>query len=55
MKSNPCDYNDAYILVTGDIVSTGHYILTKVAFKNGAAFTKCITKIDETTIDNADI
>ena len=35
MKSNPCDYNDAYILAAGDIVTTRHYILTKVAFKMG--------------------
>ena len=27
--------------------------MTKVAFQNCASFTKCITKIDETTIDDA--
>ena len=27
---------------------------TQVAFKNCAPFTKCITKIDDTTIDDAE-
>ena len=41
LKSNICDYNDAYILVTGDaIVVTAPAI--QVAFKNCALFTKCI-------------
>ena len=39
IKSNLCDYSDAYILVTGDITATGDNN-TKVAFKNGAQFTK---------------
>ena len=53
LKSNICDYNDAYILVKGDITITGHPV-TQVAFKYCAPFTKCITKIDETTIDDAE-
>ena len=28
LKSNLCDYNDAYILVRGDVVTTVHNILT---------------------------
>ena len=28
--------------------------MTQVAFKNCAPFTKCFTKIDETTIDDAE-
>ena len=52
LKSNLCDYNDAYIfLVRGDItVATAH--VTQLAFKNYAPFTKCFTKIDRTTIDD---
>ena len=53
LKSNLCDQNDAYILVRGGITITGHQV-TQVAFKKCAPFTKCITKIDETTIDDAE-
>ena len=53
LKSNLCDYNDACILAKGDIAITGHQA-AEVAFKNFLPFTKDITKINETTIDNAD-
>ena len=53
LKSNLCYYNDAYILAKGDIAITGHQA-AEVAFKNFLPFTKDITKINETTIDNAD-
>ena len=53
LKSNLCDQNDAYILVRGGITIIGHQV-TQVAFKKCAPFTKCITKIDETTIDGAE-
>ena len=53
LKSNLCDYNDAYILVRGDITVVAAPA-TQVAFKNCAPFTKCITKIDGTTIDDAE-
>ena len=43
-----------YILVTGDIAATAAP-LTQVAFKNFAPFSKCITKIDGTAIDDAEI
>ena len=52
-KSNLCEYNDAYILVTGDVTVVATPA-TQVAFKNCAPFTKCITKIDGTTIDDTD-
>ena len=45
LKSNLCDYNDAYILVTGDITVVAAPA-TQVLFKNCAIFTKFITKID---------
>ena len=51
LKSNLCDYNDAYILFRGNITFIGHQV-TQVVFKNCAPFTKCITKIDQTTIDD---
>ena len=52
-KSNLCNYNDAYILVRGDITVTAAPA-TQVAFKNCVPFTKCIAKIDGTTVDNAE-
>ena len=55
MKSNLCDYNDAYILVRGDSVTTASNIPTQAAFKNCAPFTKCEAKIDGTMIDDGKI
>ena len=55
IKSNLCDYSDAYILVTGDITATGGDANTKVAFKNCAPFTKCVTHINDEHVDNAEI
>ena len=52
LKSNLCDYNDAYILVRRDITVMA-VPTTQVAFKNCLPFTKCITKIVETEIDDA--
>ena len=54
LKSNLSDYNDAYILVSGDITIVRHNFTTKVAFTNCAPFTKSITKIDGTIIDDAE-
>ena len=54
LKSNLCDYNDAYILVEGDIPIIGRNLGTEVAFKNCALFIKFITKIDGTTIDDTE-
>ena len=53
LKSNLCDYNNAYNLVRGDITVVAAPA-TQVGFKNCAPITKCITKIDETTIDDAE-
>ena len=53
LKSNLCDFNDAYVLVKGDISivgNNGH----QVAFKNCTPYTKCITKIDGTRIYDAE-
>ena len=53
LKSNLCDYNNAYILVRGDMTATAAGV-TQVTFKNCAPITKCIKKIDGTTIDDAE-
>ena len=34
LKSNPRDYNDAYILIRGDITIGSRNIATEVAFEN---------------------
>ena len=54
LKSNLCDYNDACILVKGDITVIAA-TQTLVGFKNCASFTKCIRKIDGTTLDDVKI
>ena len=54
IKSNLCDYWDAYILVSGNITVMGGDANTKVAFKNCAPFTKCITHINDEHVHNAD-
>ena len=51
LKSNHCDYNNAYILVVGDITIIGHQT-TQVAIEDCAPITKYITKINGTTIDS---
>ena len=48
LKSNLCDYNDAYILVKGDIT------VIIVSFKNYAPITKCITKTYGIPIDDVE-
>ena len=54
IKSNLCDYSDAHILVTGDITVSNGDANTKVAFKNCAPFTKCVTHVNVEHVDNAD-
>ena len=46
IESSLCDYSDAYVLVTGNIVVTGGDRKTKVAFKNCASFKKCRIEIN---------
>ena len=60
LKSNLCDYSDAYILVQGTISVSNTAVAgaanntnRKVVFKNCAPFTNCISKINNTQIDNA--
>ena len=54
IKSNLCDYSDAYIPVTGNITTTGGDANTKVTFKNCAPFTKCVIHMNDKHVDNAD-
>ena len=54
IKSNLCDYSDAYIPVTGNITATGGDANTRIVRKNFARFTKCITHINDEHVDNAD-
>ena len=63
LRSNLCDYADAYILVKGTItiIGAGDDDAAKqldernkgVIFKNCAPFAKCINGINNTDIDNA--
>ena len=55
LKFNPRHYNDAYILVKGDITIIGCNRATEVAFKCCDSFIQIITKINGTTIDAEDL
>ena len=60
LRSNLCDYADAYILAKGTITITDDDAAKRldernkgVIFKNCAPFTKCISRINNTDINNA--
>ena len=53
LLSSIWDYNDAYILVRGDITAVQDNE-NEVSFKNNAPFINCIPKINGTTIDDAE-
>ena len=61
-RSSLCDYRDAYILVKGNISvnnnagagAVANNTNKKVIFKNCAPFTNCISKINNTRIDNSE-
>ena len=63
LRSNLCDYADSYVLVKGTITITGAEDNAAarhaderdkgVTFKNCATFTKCISRINNTDIDNS--
>ena len=59
LRSDLCDYSDAYIVAKGDITLEGNNDANKrnknLAFKNNAPFINCISKINGTKIDNAEI
>ena len=52
IKSNLCDYDDAYILERNDIAIIGRNFANEVVVKICAPFIKCITKFDGLTIDD---
>ena len=62
LRSSLCDYSDAYILAKGNITvnntaaagASANNTNKKVIFKNCAPFTNCISKINNTQIDNAE-
>ena len=64
LKASSWDYSDAYILVKGTITVVGQQANDaviaadrnnkEVFFKNFAPFTKCISKINNADIDNAE-
>ena len=62
LRSSLYDYSDAYIFVKGNISvnntaragAAANNIGKKVIFKNWARFTNCISKINNTQIDNAE-
>ena len=58
IKPNPCDYSDAYILVTEDIKIADIVADTNVASKNCVPFTGCVTHVNAEhgeTAENLDI
>ena len=62
LRSSLCDYSNAYILIKGNIAvnntsadgAAANNTNKKVIFKNCAPFTNCISKINNTQIDNAE-
>ena len=60
LRSSLCDYSDAYIVVKGNITvnntvgagAAANRTNKKVIFKNCTPFTNCISKINNTQIDN---
>ena len=57
LRSDLCDFSDAYIVVTGKItVATADNDAydKKLVSKNNAPFIECVTKINNTLIDNAE-
>ena len=61
LSSSLCNYSDTYILVKGNISvnntvdadADANNTNKKVIFKNCAPFTDCISKINNTQVDNA--
>ena len=58
LRSDLCDFSDAYIVVKGDITLEGDNDANKrnknLAFKNNASFINCISKLNGVKIDNAE-
>ena len=58
LKLDLCNFSDAYIVVKGTVTVTGinnrNNKIRPLAFKNNALFISCISKINNTLIDNAE-
>ena len=58
LRSNLCDYSDAYILVKGTITVAGNNIRDRqnrpLISKNNTPFISCITRINGELIEDAD-
>ena len=62
LRSSLCDYGDVYILAKGNITvnntaadgAAANSTNKKVIFKNDAPFTNCISKLNNTQIDDAE-
>ena len=58
LRSDLCDFSDAYIVVEGTIIVNGGANVTRrnksIAFKNIAPFINCISKINGVQIDNVE-
>ena len=57
LRSDLCDFSDAYIVVKGKITVTNpnnDAYDKKLALKNNVPFLSCISKINNTLIDNAE-
>ena len=57
LRSDLCDYSDAYIVMEGDIIVTEPDNAKRnkaVAFENNAPFINCISKINGIKIDNVE-
>ena len=57
LRSDLCDYSDAYIVVKGKITATNPTAAAydkRLAFKNNALFSSCNSQINNTLIDNAE-
>ena len=57
LRSNLCDYSDAYIVVKGTIIISRQDTAKrnkKATFKNNAPFINCISKINGLKIDNVE-
>ena len=58
LRSDLCEFSKAYIFVKGKITVAGanvnNGIHKEIVFKNNAPFRSCISKINNTFIDNAE-
>ena len=57
LRSDLCDFSDPYIVVNEEITVTNpnnDAYDKKLAFKNNAPFTSCISKVNNFLIDNAE-